>query len=280
MTSGNDPILMEISNGVALLTLNRPDDMNTMTQPLWHALLARLTACSEDDAVRAIVITGQGRAFCAGADKVRLRKWANGEEIDLPTESPRVKLPNGLDLPPGFDDRFSFLTTVPKPIIAAINGPAAGTGFILSLYCDIRFAAEGAKMTTAFARLGLIGEMALPWMLTRTTSPQVASDLLFSARIITGAEAERMGLVNRALPQETLMPFVMDYARQVAATGSVWSQARLKEQIYRGMVQDIEAAVNEYYPLMYESLTSDDYRTRLRAMLAAVEGRGKAQAPE
>lgn len=268
--SGKDIVYRNISDGVATLTLNRPNESNAMTQPLWDAHLQHLQHCASNDDVRVIVLTGAGRSFCAGADISRLRRWADGEKFDLPMERPRPIIPDALDVPAGFDDRFSYLVRVPKPIIAAINGPAVGSGFALAMFSDIRFAAADAKLSSAFARLGLIGEMALPWIMSRITSPHVTADLLFSSRFVTGTEAAQMGLINYSYPRDQLMEIVMEYARGMARTGTNWSQARIKEQIYCGLVQKIDAAVDSYYPIMERSLKSEGFRTRLRAMLQSM----------
>ncbi|HVX77603.1 MAG TPA: enoyl-CoA hydratase-related protein [Bradyrhizobium sp.] len=268
--SVNPLVLRTVENGIGTITLNRPRESNAMTQQLWEEILQTLNEFAANDSVRVIVITGAGKAFCAGADIARLKKWAAGGEIDLPMTKPSPKVSNGLDLPSGFDDRFSYITQVPKPIIAAINGPAVGSGFALAMYSDIRFATPGAKFSVAFARLGLIGEMALPWLLSRVAAPHVAADMLFSSRIVSGEEAAQLGLINRTFPEADFLPSVYAYAKAMVEITTPWSLAKMKQQLYRGLVQSLDEAVNEYYPLMDESLHREDFIVRLKAMLSSI----------
>ncbi|WP_339947132.1 enoyl-CoA hydratase-related protein [uncultured Albimonas sp.] len=257
-----DLVTTRTTEGVAVLTLNRPDEANAMTQPLWEAVHAAVCAAAADEAARVIVLTGAGKAFCAGADMKRLAGFARGEPMDVPETRPDPPVPGALDLPPGYDDRWSWLARVPKPIVAAINGPAVGSGFALAMFCDVRFAAAEAKLSTGFARMGLIGEMGLPWLLARIAGPHVAADLLFSARFVDGAEAERLGLVNNAVSGGGTLAAAEDYARSLAASTEPESLAVMKRQIYRGLVQSLDEAIDEVYPAMIESFGWQGFRRR------------------
>ncbi len=266
--AGSEGLVRErIEEGVATLSLNRPADSNAMTQPLWVAVHAAVAKASADEAVRVIVLTGEGRAFCAGADLDRLAGFARGAPMDVPDSRPDPQIPGALELPPGFDDRWSYLARTPKPVIAAINGAAVGSGFALAMFCDIRFAAEDAKLSTGFARMGLIGEMALPWILSRIAGPHVAADLLFSARFVSGEEAARIGLVNRAVPGAELAAEVGEYARRLAAGTEAGSLRVMKRQIWRGLVQSLDEAVDDYYPDMAESFRSEGFRRRAKELI-------------
>ncbi|MGY6534660.1 MAG: enoyl-CoA hydratase/isomerase family protein [Pararhodobacter sp.] len=269
MTTKNDEslVLTSRAGNVATLTLNRPGQGNAMTQPLWEALHAALTSAAADPETHAIVVTGAGKSFCAGADIDRLRSFADGGAADTPMERPNPAVPDGLALGPGFDDRWSWLARIPKPLIAAINGPVVGSGFCFAMFCDIRIAAREARLSTGFARLGLVGEMALPWILSRTVGPHVAADLLFSARFVSGEEAEKIGLVNRSVPQADLAETAQTYAATLAGEVSPVSVKVMKQQLWRGLVQDLDAAVDDYYPAMAESFRSEDFRTRARSLL-------------
>jgi enoyl-CoA hydratase/carnithine racemase len=176
-------VLFEREGGVATITLNRPDRLNAWTPELgvaYHDALARAGADSE---VRAIVVTGAGRGFCAGADMGDLDAIAPGKHPEI------------------IDARdHTFVRTIPKPVIAAVNGAAAGMGLMLAALCDVRIAAAGAKLTTAFARRGLVAEHGLSWLLTRLIGPAAALDLLLSARVVLAEEALTLGLVNRVVP--------------------------------------------------------------------------------
>jgi enoyl-CoA hydratase/carnithine racemase len=212
----------DVSERVATITFDRPDRMNAWT-PVMESELRRLMAiASEDDEVRAIVITGAGKGFCAGADMARLSGTASGSAPAAPV------------VPPESDDdlaqRYSYLLAVPKPIIAAINGAVAGVGLCIALYCDLRFMAAGAKLTTSFARRGLIAEHGSAWMLSRLIGPMNAADILLSGRAIEAAEAERLGLV-RMLPPETFRETVQQTASDFANLCSPRSMRIIKQQL-------------------------------------------------
>src|SRR3954468_14515146 len=214
----SDVLLRETSDGVAVLTLNRPDRLNAWTTELEFAYFGALRDCAEDPDVRVIVVTGAGRGFCAGADMNDLQGLGSGE-IDA-DERHAERLPQ------------SFPLTIPKPVIAAINGPVAGIGLVQALMCDLRFAAAGAKFTTAFARRGLIAEHGISWILPRLIGPAKALDLLLSGRVILAEEAERLGLVNRAIEPDRLLGETYAYARDLATNCSPASMAAMKRQVY------------------------------------------------
>src|SRR5919199_1535839 len=195
-----------IRDGVALLTLNRPERLNAWTGEMERAYFDLLAECGDDEDVRAIVVTGAGRGFCAGADMQELQSIGDGG-VD---EAAR-----GRDRRPQ-----AFPLTIPKPILAAINGPVAGIGLVQALMCDIRFAAAGAKITTAFARRGLVAEHGISWALPRLVGPAHALDLLLSGRVVLAEEAAQMGLVNRVLAPEQLLDETLAYARDMAASCS------------------------------------------------------------
>ena len=156
------------AEGVAVLTLNRPDRLNAWTHEMKRVYFDHLEACSADPDVRVIVLTGAGRGFCAGADMDELNSVAGGGLEASSAEAaqdPRLQ---------------TFPLSIPKPIIAAVNGPCAGLGFVHALMCDLRFAAAGAKLTTAFSRRGLIAEHGISWILPRVVGPSHALDLLLS----------------------------------------------------------------------------------------------------
>lgn len=272
--TATDLVLRQTHEAVATLTLNRPREGNAMTQPLWDALHAALARASKDDDIRVIVVTGSGSAFCAGADVARLSGFASGEAVDVPADRPDPHIPGALDLPPGFDDRWSYLARIPKPVIIALNGAAVGSGFALAMFGDIRFATPEAKLSSGFVRLGLIGEMALPWILSRIAGPHVAADVLLSGRFILGTEAEKIGLINRVFPTETFATDVQKYAAEMAAQASPSAMRTMKWQLYRGLVQNLDEAVADYYPAMAASFKTDDFRSRARALLDLL-GSGK-----
>ena len=195
MSQGWKEILYKVEDRVATVTLNRPEKLNAWTVVMAGELREALAKAEADEGVRAIVITGAGRGFCAGADMSRLAAAAAGSSTlgapPMPTE--------GLEA--NFAQRLSYMLAVKKPILAAINGPVAGVGLVVTFYCDMRFMAAGTKLTTAFARRGLVAEHGIAWLLPRLIGPMNALDLLYTARSVEAEEAEKMGLV-RVLPAE------------------------------------------------------------------------------
>lgn len=183
-------LLYAVDDQVATITLNRPERMNCWTPTMEAELRQAIAAASADDQVRAIVVTGAGKGFCAGADMGRLVDSAAG-----PSAPP---LPRGVK-PGNYEQRYSYLLDVPKPLIAGINGAVAGVRLCIATYCDLRFMASGARLTTAFPRRGMIAEHGIAWMLPSLIGPMNAADLLLSGRALDAAEAAQMGLV-RSLP--------------------------------------------------------------------------------
>ena len=213
----------EIADRVATITFDRPERMNAWTPVMEGELRRLMAAASEDNEVRAIVITGAGKGFCAGADMGRLSATASGS----PAAPAPVVVP---DSDEDFGQRYSYLLAVPKPLIAAINGAVAGVGVCITLYCDLRFMAAGAKLTTSFARRGLIAEHGSAWMLRNLIGPMNAADLLLSGRVVETAEAERLGLV-RMLPAENFREAVQQKASEFANLCSPRSMRIVKQQL-------------------------------------------------
>lgn len=213
-------LLYGVTERVATITLNRPDRMNAWTPTMEAEFRQAVGAAVADDGVRAIVVTGAGRGFCAGADMGNLAASASGTRP--------------LALPPSgdgnFDQRYSYLLSVPKPLIAGINGSVAGVGLCITLYCDMRFMAEGARLSTAFARRGLVAEHGIAWMLPRLIGPMNAADLLLSGRTIDAAEAASMSLV-RTLPAEGFAAAVQARAEEFAKLSSPRSMRIIKQQL-------------------------------------------------
>ena len=258
----SEVVLLNVEDGVALLTLNRPDRLNAWTAEMERVYFGLLEQCAADEEVRAIVVTGAGRGFCAGADMSELQSIGDGG-LDAAAE--------GRDLRPQ-----TFPLTVPKPILAAINGPVAGIGLVQALMCDIRFAAEGAKLTTAFARRGLVAEHGMSWILPRLVGPARALDLLFSARIVLAEEAAELGLVNRVLPPERLVHETLAYARELAANCSPASMAAMKRQVYGDLERGLAPALEDANRLMVESLQAADF---VEGVASFVEKREPSFAP-
>ncbi|MDT9591669.1 enoyl-CoA hydratase-related protein [Nocardioides zeae] len=246
-----DPVLLEVADGVALLTLNRPDRLNAVDSRLMARFLERLDEAADDEAVRVVVVTGAGRGFCAGADLSVLEDLGTGEQ--------QVAMPGMA---------YMAARSLPKPVIAAVNGPCAGLGLIIALTCDLRFATPRARFGTGFARIGLVAEQGLAWLLPRVVGPSRAMDLLLSARLFDGDEAERIGLVDGLHEPEDLLPAVLAYARDLAAGSSPVSMGVIKWQVQRALETSLEQAMEDADPLTRVSLRGRDFvevGSRLRA---------------
>jgi enoyl-CoA hydratase/carnithine racemase len=249
----SDVVLIEHREAVAVLTLNRPDRLNAWTPELQTRLFDLLDQCASDEGVRAIVVTGAGRGFCAGADMEALNALSSGETG------------NGASVPA--DDRpVRHPLSIPKPIVAAINGPCAGIGLALALMFDVRFAAAGAKFTTAFARRGLVAEHGTAWMLPRLIGPARTLDLLLSGRVFLGAEAAELGVVNRAL-EDDVLEASLAYAQDLAEHCSPASLAAMKRQVYADLELGLEESVEVANQLMGESFSRSDFAEGVQSFL-------------
>jgi enoyl-CoA hydratase/carnithine racemase len=255
-------ILYEVADHVATITLNRPAKLNAWTHVMEREVQEAIAQADADEHVRVIIMTGAGRAFCAGFDVQALGSLAQGDPADA-VRRLRTEWPTGLKVQGAradFQKTYSYFAAISKPIIAALNGTTVGLGLVVSLYCDMRFAAEGAFLSTAFSRRGLIAEHGIAWMLPRLVGLANACDLLFSARTIDAQEALRMGLVSRVLPAEDFVHGVRDYARELTTKVSPRSLRIMKKQIYHGLLQDLAEATDLANEEMFESLLSADFR--------------------
>jgi enoyl-CoA hydratase/carnithine racemase len=250
-------ILYSVSDRVATLTLNRPDKLNAWTRNMEQEVRSAMQQAADDDTVRVIVLTGAGRGFCAGADMSLLEDVVARRVHPLPDRS------NGG--PAGdFERQYSYFPAIPKPVIAAVNGPAVGLGLIIAMFCDLRFASADAKFGTAFARRGLIAEYGLAWLLPRVVGLANAMDLLLSARIITAGEAQGMGLVNQVFASDRFAESVGAYAKELANNVSPRSLQVIKRQLYAAMTQTLGQALDTATEEMKASLQCDDFREGVR----------------
>jgi len=253
-------ILTGVDGGVLTITLNRPERLNAWTGIMQTEVETAIRAGGADAAVRCIVITGAGRGFCAGADMNGLQsiQATGGEQYQakIPDLKPKTVSP----LEQTFPGRFGHMFACPKPIIAAINGPCAGIGLILTLFADLRYAAAEAKFTTAFSQRGLIAEHGIAWQLPRLVGEANALDLLFTARKFDGAEAERLGLVNRALPGAELMAHVGEVAQHLATQVSPRSVAIMKRQIRESYFQSYGESLAVADAEMERSFATQDFK--------------------
>jgi len=258
--SSRDIVLVDRRDAVLVLTFNRPERLNAWNRDLEARYFELLDEAEADAGVRAIVVTGAGRGFCSGADMDDLQRVAGGDRVapSAPTH-PR-----------------SFPMTVRKPMIAAINGAAAGLGLVEALYCDIRFAIPDAKLTTAFARRGLIAEYGIAWILPRLIGPSRALDLLLSGRVIRAQDAHAIGLVDRIVEPEALLDAAVAFADDLARHSSPTSMSIIKAQVQRAMDLDFATAFAESEELMLEAFRQPDLAEGVASYL---EGRAPAFAP-
>lgn len=270
-------ILYSASDGIAIITLNRPDRLNAWTRVMAREVMEAAHRAEDDENVRLIILTGAGRGFCSGAEMDELGGAADEAVAALKSGAAmsaerRVSLlmeqitgeeynPENIDnIRDDFRKRYSWLMGIKKPVIAAINGPAAGLGLIIALYCDIRFSSDRAKFSTAFSKRGLIAEHGISWMLPRIVGLSNALDMLYSSRLITPQEALNMGLVNRVFPQESFISDVMVYARDLANSVSPRSMRVMKRQVFNALFQTLSEASEVADEELIKSLASEDFK--------------------
>lgn len=257
----NEPeVLYDVADRIATVTLNRPERMNAYNAALGDQLRAAMRRATDDPGVRAIILTGAGRGFCAGADMDNLAAGTASGGANFQAESAAGPAPFDPTSSPDYQTTHSYFPAVPKPIIAAINGACAGLGLVYALYCDQRFAAAGAKFTTAFARRGLIAEHGISHTLPRLVGLSKALDLLVSARKFDADEALRLGVVDQVLPPEQLMAAARAYARDLADNVSPRSMAVIKRQLWAIDQQSLRQAIEIGNAEMQLSFGSDDFR--------------------
>jgi enoyl-CoA hydratase/carnithine racemase len=268
-------ILYDVTERIATITLNRPERLNAWTRTIAEEVRSAMYDAADDDGVRVIILTGAGRGFCAGADMSELEA-ASDEGLSVlkggETAEEAVSIMMGTkteeqrgdrkpsDTRSDFRKRYSYLLAIPKPIIAAINGPAAGLGLIITLYCDLRFASEKARFSTAFSRRGLIAEHGISWMLPRIVGLSNTFDLLYSARMVDAQEALRINLVNRVFPEGDFMEGVRAYVRELVASVSPRSLKIMKKQVYEAQFQTLAEASAVADEELIASLESEDFK--------------------
>jgi enoyl-CoA hydratase/carnithine racemase len=240
-------LLYDVCDHVATVTLYNPEQRNAFGPVMEAELRAALNEAGSDDAVRVIVLTGQGQTFCVGADMSAL------QDID------DAALPDPEDYQGNFGHRLTYILATPKPVIAAINGSVAGIGLSIAAYCDIRYMVETAKLSTSFARRGLVAEHGMSWMLPRLIGPMNALDLLMTGRAVPAQEAERLGLV-RTLPATTFMADVMRLAHELATYSSPRCTAIIKRQVYDALFQDLGEATSISLVEELKSFESEDFK--------------------
>jgi len=244
------PVLLDIgADGVAVITLNAPERRNGWSPEMERRYFDALELADQEPRVRVVLLTGAGRTFCPGVDSGRLDGIA-GRPLDVTDRRSPVRA-----------------WALRKPLIAAINGACAGMGLVQALLCDVRFAARGAKFTTAFARRGLVGEYGITWLLPRLVGQERAADLLLSGRVFDATEALALGVVSRVVEPAELMSTTRAYAADIAANCSPLSLAFIRHQLHSDPQGSLDVTLRRAYAAMAVAATSADFREGIDSFL-------------
>lgn len=263
-----EEVLYDVVDPVATITLNRPERLNALTARTQVELKHALIRAEGDERVVGIVLTGAGRAFSAGADMQALSQIADAQRMERDESLAALEAETrAREVDPEFKITWSFIPSIRKPVIAAINGPVAGMSFAIASLCDLRFAAEGAVFTTSFSQRGLVAEHGISWTLSRLVGPSRALDLLWTARKFDATEAEHIGFVDRVFPPDELLPATRDYIVELAARCSPTSIMEMKRQVYLHMMRPLNEAMDESNRLMAESLARPDFKEGVASFL-------------
>jgi 2-(1,2-epoxy-1,2-dihydrophenyl)acetyl-CoA isomerase len=255
--SESDTVLVARDGAVATLKLNRPDAMNAMSGELLNTLVERGEELAADDSVRCVVVTGEGRAFCAGGDLRGMVGSPRGSSNDLVSN---------VDILRRQEEISRLLAEMPKPTIAAVNGAAAGAGLSLALACDLRIASEQARFTTAFAKVGFSGDFGGTWFLQRLIGPAKAKELYFNSDVLSAAQALELGIVSRVVPHDTFRDDVMALARKLAS-GPTLAFARIKDNFAYGATNPLADALTREAENMTAMGRTEDHRNAALAFL-------------
>jgi enoyl-CoA hydratase/carnithine racemase len=248
-----EAIIFNATPPIATIKLNRPDKLNAFGGPMREELLEALGKVAADDEIRVLIVTGEGRGFSAGGDIDHLKQMREAQD----ERALRQVLDTGQKI-------TNSMRSMPKPVIAAVNGPCAGAGFSFALGCDIRIASEAATFGASFARIGLHPDWGGSWFLPRLVGSAQACELIFTGSMISAREAERIGLVNRVVPHEELMPAVLELASVMARSAP--QVVRLaKESIYRSLSSDLESAYARETEVQAQCFYSEDFLEGLSA---------------
>jgi enoyl-CoA hydratase/carnithine racemase len=260
-------ILYEVADGVAQVTLNRPDKLNAWTLSMGAEVEHALRSADADPAVRVVVVTGAGKGYCAGADMDMLVGLQGGDATTSISADAAALRPLPDDVPAALRGPYSYPMALSKPVIAAVNGVAAGLGLSYMLYYDMRFASDRARFGTVFARRGLVAEHGSAFLLPRLVGMHNATDLLFSGRLIDAKEALAMGLVNRVIEHDRLLTEVREYAYELATKCSPRSLKLMKRQLYGDLFTDLGASIRLSDQEMVRSFGTEDFKEGVASFL-------------
>ncbi|HZP29742.1 MAG TPA: enoyl-CoA hydratase-related protein [Acidimicrobiia bacterium] len=242
METSTEPVLYAVAEGVATLTLNNPERKNAWNLAMEQRYFELLDEAAASPAVRAIVVTGAGSSFCPGMDMTALAGTAEAGELVREGRRP-----------------MHSAMAVPKPMIAAINGACAGIGLIQAVYCDVRFAARGARMSTSFTRRGLGAEYGMSWMIPRLVGVERALDLLLSGRVFDAEEAHAIGLVSRLCEPGDVLAEAQAYACELARYSSPRGMAAVRHQVYADLGDDFDRSWARALRIMHRMAGEPDF---------------------
>ncbi len=258
-----EQITYDVDDPVGLITLNRPERLNAWTTQMGNEVMDAVGRAERDPDVVGIVVTGAGRGFCAGADLKVLSNIGSGRVVEG-APAATVETP-GDEHMVDFRGTYTYLLSVTKPVIAAVNGAVAGMAVPIALCCDMRFASDEAMFTTAFSQRGLIAEWGSAWLLPRLIGPAAALDLLMSARKVGAEEALRLGLVNRVVSQDQLLQETRTYVEYLAENCSPTSLKIMKRQVWEQLARPLGESEAESIQLMVETFGRPDFKEGVTA---------------
>lgn len=263
-----EEIKYEVDGPSAIITLNRPETLNALTQNMMQELKHALAAAERDQSVVGIILTGEGRGFCSGMDMNALDSQASGGDLSDGQALRKLEAdPGDKSMGENFEIAFTYIMSIRKPIIVALNGACAGLGMSIALLCDLRFASEKAKFVTAFSQRGLVAEHGQSWILPRLIGPSRALDLFWSSRRIHAEEALQMGLVNRVFPHETLLEETKAYIQHLSDTCAPTSLMMMKQQVYKHLNTSLAGAMRESNEFMAASLKRPDFKEGVQSYM-------------
>ena len=252
-------LLQTIEGGIATLTMNRPEARNALSVEMFDGLCEALPRLAKDPAVRLVVLTGAGAAFCSGGDVKGFARRASGEAPTTTFDHKVTDLRTRMEV-------SRWLHEMPKPTLAVIPGAAAGAGLSLALACDMRIASEDAKLTTAFAKIGLSGDFGGSYFLNQLVGAAKAREMYFTGQVVSGAEAQRIGLVHRAVPAERLPEAARAWAAELAALPTI-AIGYMKRNLNVGLRSSLSDVLDTEAIHMIRTFETDDHKAAAAAFV-------------
>ncbi|MBM4202788.1 MAG: enoyl-CoA hydratase [Gammaproteobacteria bacterium] len=259
-------ITYDVRDPVAVITMNRPEALNAFTNRMLAEIRHALAAAEQNPAVVGIVLTGAGRGFCAGMDMNALNSMSSGGSAREDLSAFEAE-PGDKSLGENFQVSFTYVMSIRKPLIAAVNGACAGLGFVFALLADMRFVEKQARFSTAFSQRGLIAEHGASWILPRLIGSGRALDILWSGRRFDGVEAEKLGLAERLVDTGASLQSAIDYITEISKVASPTSLRVMKAQVYRHLNMQLGESLTESNTWMAESLRREDFKEGVRSFL-------------